>query len=135
MFKLDNLSEEDAIDLLESLLAAGVPPAAISLALHIETEFIKGLASEVRIRRYGTAEIAEAMAWLMWEAYEKALDMIRHGSPAQQIRAVAMVLPRSVGMAARQDPEEFSRLRGMLEEMIEGQTTVLVDEQPGEFNI
>jgi len=136
MFKLSELEEEDAIDLLQQLLETGIPPSAIANAFQLEPEFVRGIHAEMRVRRYGTAEIAEAMSWLMWEAYDEAVQLLHTGSPANRIRAVAMILPRSVGMAARQDPEEFSRIRSMMEDLIVSQTNVPAGvEEPGEFVI
>lgn len=128
MFKLSNLEEEDAIDLLQQLIMAGIPPTAIAIAFDLEVDFVRGIANELRVRRYGTSEISEAMAWLMWEAYDEAVKMLHSGSPANRIRAIAMILPRSVGMAARQDPEEFGRLRSRMEELIASQTAVNTDD-------
>lgn len=135
MFQIQNLSEEDAADLLHLLLSNGVPPTALSRALSLDIDFIRGIQNQVRVQRYGTAEIAEAMNWLMWEAFDEAVDLLHTGSPTNRIRAVAMVLPRSVGMAAKQDPEEFSRARSVLEQMLREQAEVplITEQQPGQF--
>jgi hypothetical protein len=134
-FKLSELPEDDAIDLLQSLLSNGIPPSALALSFNIDPEFVRGIAAEIRVRRYGTAEIAEAMTWLMWEAYDEAVSLLHTGSPANRIRAVAMILPRSVGMAARQDPEVFGQIRQQLEDMMNRETSPPGPEDPGEFVI
>ena len=135
-FKLSELPEDDGLDLIHLLLENGIPPSALAASFNLEPEFVRGIAAEMRVRRYGTAEIAEAMSWLMWEAYDEAVKLLHTGSPANRIRAVAMILPRSVGMASRQDPEEFTRLRQTMEQLIATQTEGANEgDDPGEFNV
>ena len=75
MFSITNLEEAEAIDLLHSLLSQGVPPTALARAFAIDPDFIRGVAEQVRIRQYGTAELAEVMNWLQWEAIDEAVDL------------------------------------------------------------
>jgi hypothetical protein len=135
MFSLADLSEEDAIDLVSSLLAHSIPPTAIAKALAIDADFTRSLLSQLRTQRYGTAEISEAMTFLMWKAYDEAIDMLQTSSPAIRLRTINMILSRSVGMASRQDPEEFERLRKHMESLISLQRETGLDDdlQPGEF--
>src|SRR5580692_10221630 len=100
MFSLADLSEEDAIDLISSLLAHSIPPTAIAKALAIDADFTRSLLSQLRTQRYGTAEISEAMTFLMWKAYDEAIDMLQTSSPAIRLRTINMILSRSVGMAS-----------------------------------
>ena len=135
MFSLSNLSEEDGIDLITSLLAHSVPPTAIAKALAIDPDFTRSLLSQIRTTRYGTAEIAEAMTFLMWKAYDEAIEMLHTSSPAIRLRTINMILSRSVGLASRQDPEEFARLRKEMESLrsLQRETGMEDDLEPGEF--
>jgi hypothetical protein len=135
MFQILELEEDDAVDLLHRLLAQGIPPSAIARALGIDHEFVRGVAAEVRSRRYGTSEITEAMDWLMWQAFDAAVDLLHSGSPANRIRAVSMILPRSVTAAAKQDPQAFGDMRDNLQALLQRQTEVplIAEVEPGEF--
>jgi orotate phosphoribosyltransferase-like protein len=135
MFQILDLEEDDAVDLLHRLLEQGIPSSAIARALHIDHDFVRGLAAEVRSRRYGTSEITEAMDWLMWQAFDVAVDLLHTGSPANRIRAVSMILPRSVTAAAKQDPQAFGQVREALQDLLQQQTEVplLTEDEPGEF--
>ena len=135
MFSITNLEESEAIDLLHSLLSQGVPPTALARAFAIDPDFVRGIAEQVRIRQYGTAELAEVMNWLQWEAIDEAVDLLHTGSPANRIRAVAMILPRSVTAASKQDPQSFVQMRDSLTELFERQkeTPLITEQSPGEF--
>jgi hypothetical protein len=135
MFSISNLEESDALDLIALLLEQSIPPTAIAKALDIEPDFVQGMLAQIRVQRYGTAEISEAMVYLMWKAYDSAVEMLHTGSPANRLRTINMILSRTVGMASRQDPEEFARLRSEMTRLIEDAKTVEQSDsfQPGEF--
>ena len=69
------------------------------------------------VERYGTDEIAEAMAWLQWEAYEEALNQIHTGTPANKARFIQLVLARSIGLAGKSSPETSEKIRAALDQM------------------
>jgi hypothetical protein len=132
------LTVEQKGDLIVSLLEQGVPPGPIAKALDFEEETIKGIVSDLHIAKFGTDELAEAMNYLIWVAFEECLHQIKYGSPATQQRFISMVLARSVGIAGKQTPEGFQKMRDALEEIrVEMNEPVIATGgsiyEPGEF--
>jgi hypothetical protein len=112
-----DLTTEQRSEVVYALLGAGVPPTAIARALSLDVEYVKGAQSLMHTERYGTDEIAEAMAWLQWEAYEEALNQIHTGTPANKARFIQLVLARSIGLAGKSTPETGEKIRAALAEM------------------
>jgi hypothetical protein len=113
--KLD-LTPETRSDVVHAFLKVGVPPTAVARALGMDPDHVKGVLSHIRVERYGTDELPEAMAWLQWEAYEEALNQIRVGTPASRARFVQIVLARGIGLAGKSNPETAEKVRAALEE-------------------
>lgn len=112
-----DLTTEQRSDVIYAFLKAGVPPTAVARAMSVDTEYVKGAAEQMRRDRYGTDEIAEAMAWLQWEAYEEALNQIHKGTPANKARFIQLVLARSIGLAGKSTPETGEKIRAAIAEM------------------
>ena len=112
-----DLTQEQRSEVIYAFLQAGVPPTAVARALSLDPEYVKGARDLMTVERYGTDEIAEAMAWLQWEAYEEALNQIHTGTPANKARFIQLVLARSIGLAGKSTPETGEKIRAALAEM------------------
>lgn len=119
---ISDLTPEQRSEVVYALLKASVPPSAIAKAFGMDPEHIAGALSQMRVERYGTDEKAEAMDFLIWEAYEEAVYQVRHGTPANKLKFCAMVLSRSVGIAGKSTPETAEKVRTWLDEMKAGLT-------------
>jgi hypothetical protein len=100
------------------LLEVGVPPTAISKAFQVEVDAIKELQSTLDVQRYGTAEIAEAVNFLVWRAYQDALEILDSAPATQRQRFITTLLSRQSMILGKQSPEGMNRMRAELEGLI-----------------
>jgi hypothetical protein len=114
---IESLTPEQTSDVVYAFLKVGVPPTAVARALDMDVEHISAARSLMLTERYGTDEVGEAMNFLIWEAYEEALNQIRVGTPASKARFIQLVLSRSVGIAGKSSPETSEKIRQALAEM------------------
>jgi len=112
-----DLTTEQRGWVMVAFLEVGVPATAVARALNVDVEYVKGALDLIHVERYGTDEIAEAMAWLQWEAYEEALNQIHNGTPASKARFIQLVLARSIGLAGKSTPETGEKIRAAIAEM------------------
>lgn len=96
---------------ITKLLESGVPTGPIAQAFNLTQQTVKDLQAAIRVSRYGSSEISELMAGLMFEAYTEARNTLHNGSPSAKTRMIQMILARAMGLVGRQAPEEFERLR------------------------
>lgn len=106
---------ETVVPIITTLLQQGVPTNPIAIAFNVDQSLVKDLQSELKIAQYGSAEIAELLQSLMFEAYQEARQQIKTGSPATKTRMIQMVLSRAMVLVGKQSPEEFERLRRELQ--------------------
>jgi hypothetical protein len=111
------VTEEEKAEVVYKLLKKSVPPTAVAHALDMDPDTVKGVLAQIRVEDYGTDEIAEAMTYLIWVAYETALHEIQFGTPASKARFIQLVLARSIGLAGKSTPETSERIRAALEGM------------------
>ena len=113
---------DDEPDWLESictrLLSVGVPPTALAKAFEVDVDAIKELHATILVQQYGTAEITEAMNYLMWRAYEDALSILDSAPVVQRTRFITTLLSRQSVILGKQSPESMQRLRAELEGLI-----------------
>lgn len=113
---------DDAPDWLEQittrLLSCGVPPSAIARAFEVDIDAIKSLQATLYVQQYGTAEISEAMNFLMWRAYRDALEILDSAPVVQRTRFITTLLSRQSIILGKQSPEGMQRLRTELESLI-----------------
>lgn len=111
--------DPDSPDWLEticiSLLEVGVPPTAIGKAFRIDPLALKELQAEIHVVKYGTAEISEAINFLMWRAYEDAHAILDSAPSASRQRFITTLLARQSAIVGKESPESISRMRGELE--------------------
>lgn len=100
-----------------ALLEVGVPPTAIGKAFRIDPQSIKELQAELLITKYGTAEISEAINFLMWRAYEDSLSILDSAPAAQRQRFITTLLSRQSAIVGKESPQSIARMRGELEHL------------------
>lgn len=112
----------DAPDWLPSiitrLLEVGVPPSALSKAFYVEVDAIKEMQMNLRIERYGTAELAEAMHSLMWKAYEDTLVLISQAPPARRLSLNMSLLAKASTLVGSQTPDGIARMQSEIDAMM-----------------
>ena len=56
------MNESEFVGVVDRLLEVGVPPTAIAKAFDIDPFVVRDRATELRVERYGSAELSEALA-------------------------------------------------------------------------
>ena len=105
------MNESEFVGVVDRLLEVGVPPTAIAKAFEIDPFVVRDRANELRIERYGAAELAEALANLQWEAFEQAKTMIYDAPYSVRTRFIMAILSKTMSLTARQNPETIGNLR------------------------
>jgi hypothetical protein len=100
------------------LLEVGVPPTALSRAFSVDKYAVIELQSTLNVEKYGTAEISEAMNFLMWQAYSDAMEILTSSPLQLRTRFITTLLSRQSVILGRQSPEGLNRMRGELESLI-----------------
>jgi len=121
----------DSLEWLEPiicrLLSVGIPPTAISNALDLAVEPIKALQDTMRINRYGTAELAEAMNFLIWKALDDTLDMMASAPIDKRMRLNTTLLARASAIVHGQQPDSMARIQKEMADL----TAELTDTESG----
>jgi hypothetical protein len=115
LWTLDSDSPDWLPTIITRLLEVGVPPTAVANAFYIEVEAVKELQMDLRIERYGTAELAEAMHALMWKAYEDTLVLISQAPPARRLQLNMTLLAKAQSLVGNQAPDSIGRLQSELD--------------------
>lgn len=110
-------------EIILSLLSDGVPTAPIARAFSIDQATVKSLQATIRTKVYGSSEISELLAGLMFEAYESARIQLRTGNPAAKAAMIKLILSRALSLVGRQSPEEFERLRSEMLNLLTDMST------------
>ena len=105
------MNESEFVGVVDRLLEVGVPPTAIAKAFDIDPFVVRDRANELRVQRYGAAELAEALANLQWEAFEQAKTMIYDAPYSVRTRFIMAILSKTMSLTARQNPETIGNLR------------------------
>lgn len=116
--------DPDEPDWLENicrlLLQVGVPPTALARAFTVDVDAIKELQATLNIEKYGTAEISEAMYFLMWRAYNDAQEILSHSPMQTRIRFITTLLSRQSAIIGKESPQSLERMRAELQTLIAG---------------
>ena len=114
--------EQTAPDWLEQivicLLEVGVPPTALSKAFRVDVDAIKEIQATLLVQKYGTAEISEAMNFLMWRAYQDALSILESAPSATRMRFITTLLSRQSVILGKESPQSLERMRSELNNLI-----------------
>ena len=125
------MNEADLSYVITRLLEVGVPPTAIAKALGMDPFIIRGMMADLRIEKYGAAEMAEALAVLQWDALAEARAMIHDAPYNVRSRFIAGILNKSMSLTARQSPETMGNLRSDFLDLL-GEMTGGDDDLAGE---
>lgn len=118
LWELDIDSPEWLPTIITRLLEVGVPPTAISNAFYVEVDAIKEMQMGLRISKYGTAELAEAMHSLMWAAYEDTLELIKQAPPARRLQLNMNLLAKAQTLVGNQTPDGVLQIQAELAAMM-----------------
>ena len=102
------------------LLEVGVPPTALSRAFKVDVDALKELQATCNVESYGTAEMSEAMNFLMWRAYNDAHDILTHAPMQTRIRFITTLLSRQSIILGKESPQSLERMRAELSSLIAG---------------
>ena len=105
----------DAPDWLEqvciALLENGAPPTLLANAFHVDVTAVKDLQATLHIKRYGSAELSEAIMFFLWRTIDDAYAILESAPIATRTRFVTTMLSRAAAMTGKQEPEGFERMR------------------------
>lgn len=111
----------DAPDWLEqvciALLENGAPPTLLANAFLIDVSAIKDLQATLHVKRYGSAELSEAIMFFLWRTIDDAYDILNSAPIATRTRFVTTMLSRAAAMTGKQEPEGFERMRDAFTEL------------------
>jgi hypothetical protein len=99
------------------LLESGVPPTAIAKAFDIALEPVKELQAELRIDKYGTAELAEAMHNLIWLAIEDIQTIIATSPIDRRMRMDMNLISRASSIVQGQTPDSLAKMQAEMLEL------------------
>lgn len=108
------ITEEELTHLLDRLLEVGVPPSAIAKAWDIDPFLVKDRMNDLRIGRYGNAEMSEALANVQWEMLEEFRSMIHDAPYTERARFITAMVGKTMSLTARQNPEMLGNMRNDL---------------------
>jgi hypothetical protein len=118
VWELDPEQPDWLDSIIVSLLEVGVPPTAIGRAFQIDPHVIKERQADIYVQRYGTAEISEAMNYLMWRAYQDALSILESAPSATRTRFITTLLSRQSIILGKESPQSLERMRNELSSLI-----------------
>lgn len=112
------MNESEFTDIIERLLTVGVPPTAVAKAFDIDPFVVKEKLNDLRVAKYGAAELSEAMQGLQWEAFEQAKAMIYEAPHGARTRFIMGILGKTMSLTARQNPETMGNMRADFMELL-----------------
>jgi hypothetical protein len=104
--------------IIRRLLAVGVPPTAIAKAFNLSPDPVKELVTDLRIEKYGTAELGELMYSLMLWAYEDVLRLIEQSPPARRLQLDMALLSKMSVLVGGQTPDSFAKMHSEFGKMM-----------------
>lgn len=106
------------LDIYESLirrsLEHGVPPEIVAAVFDIPADIAKEMQREVKVAKFGTADRAEYLEHLEWQALERVGRTIEHGSPAEVSRVTTAVFGRQIAAAGKRPSDALTDARSNL---------------------
>lgn len=125
------MNEDDLHYLITRLLEVGVPSTAIAKAFSMDPFVVRGMMADLRVQKYGAAEMAEALAVLQWDALAEAKAMIHDAPYNVRTKFISGILSKSMSLTARQSPETMGNLRSDFLDLL-GEMTGGDDDLAGE---
>jgi hypothetical protein len=120
---------------VERCLTEGVPSGVVARIFDLSPDLVREAQSLLRIRRYGTDDLAEYTVQTQWDAVEQARRVLNHGSPTERTRFAAALLRAPMNRSAKDVPDHVRRLQSEVEETMKhmrGGDASEPDEQPAE---
>ena len=105
------------LTLINRLIDNGVPPTAIANSFDLDVQIIKDLLDARHVRKFGTAELAEAIHALMWEALEDMRELMRNAPIAKRMQVNMTLLSRASAMIGNQEPDSIGKLQAEMAAM------------------
>ena len=105
------------LTLIDRLLTNGVPPTAIANSFDLDVQVIKDLLDNRHVKKFGTAELAEAIHALMWEALEDMRELMRNAPIAKRMQVNMTLLSRASAMIGSQEPDSIGKLQAEMAAM------------------
>lgn len=131
------IEADEFAEMVDRLLEVGVPPTAVAKAFEIDPFVVRDRMNELRIEKYGAAELSEALAGLQWQAFEQAKAMIYDAPYNVRSRFIMAILSKTMSLTARQSPETIGGMRRDLLDLIGGMEApgddILADEDTSAF--
>lgn len=112
------ITEQEFTHMVDRLLECGVPPTAVARAYEIDPIVVKDRLNELRVEKYGAAELSEATAQMQWQALEQARAMIYEAPYNVRSRFIMAILSKTMSLTARQNPETLGNMRRDLQELM-----------------
>jgi hypothetical protein len=108
------ITEEELTHLLDRLLEVGVPPTAIAKAWSIDPFLVRDRMNDLRISRYGDAELSEALAGLQWDMLEEFRSLVHDAPYTDRAKFIMGMVSKTMSLTARQNPETLGTMRADL---------------------
>lgn len=121
------MTDTELLTIIERLLDNGVPPTAIANTFDIDVQAVKDLLDNRRTRKFGTAELSEAIHALMWEALEDMRELMRNAPIAKRMQVNMTLLSRASAMIGNQEPDSMAKLQAEMAKMTAEVRTIPVD--------
>lgn len=102
--------------IITRLLSAGVPPTAIANAFDMDVQAVKDFLVDIRVAKYGTAELGEAMHFLMWKAFEDTLTIIEQAPMSRRLAMNMSLLSKASALVGGQTPDTLAKMQKELSE-------------------
>jgi hypothetical protein len=97
--------------IIKRLLAVDVPPTALAKAFDLDVEPIRELLIDMRVERYGTAELAEAMHGLMWKAYADTVSLMEKAAPSRRLQLNLALLSKASALVGGGTPDSVAKMQ------------------------
>lgn len=97
--------------IIKRLLAVDVPPTALAKAFDLDVEPIRELLIDMRVEKYGTAELAEAMHALMWKAYDDTISLMEKAAPSRRLQLNLALLSKASALVGGGTPDSLQKMQ------------------------
>jgi hypothetical protein len=100
--------------LVNRSLELGVPADIVAQLYEIPLDTATQLQSRVRVRQFGTDDMAEYLEGIQWRALEHADRLLRQGNSGDAVKIVTAVFGRQIQAAGRRPSSDLERARAQI---------------------
>jgi hypothetical protein len=115
------ITGEETEVLVERLLSEGVPSGVVARVFALEESLIREAQHSVRIKHYGTDDLAEYTEQLQWDALAHAREVLATGSAVDKARILNTVFGKQIALNARRTPESTRKAQESLIDVLRKQ--------------